>query len=83
MGMMGGSGQSFILNIKEGFCHSCTVYGGRVKVLLEDGKTEGTFQNGIYIHHVLTYDLNKKVQPFMSSCDSRNPNPNRAASATL
>jgi hypothetical protein len=82
MGMGGGGGQSFILNIKEGFCRSCTVYGGRIKILLEDGKTEGTVKNGIYIHHVLSYDTKKKVQPFMSSCDSRSPNPNRAAGAT-
>jgi hypothetical protein len=82
MGMMGGGGQNFILNIKEGFCKSCTVFGGRVKVLLADGKTEGNVKNGIYIHHVLTFDTKKKTQPFMSNCDSKNPNPNRAASAT-
>jgi len=82
MGMMGGGGQSIVLNINDGFCHSCTVLGGRVRVLLDDGKTEGTVESGIFIHHVLTYDTKKKVAPFISSCDSRNPKADRRAGAT-
>jgi hypothetical protein len=70
------------LNIKEGFCHSCTVLGGRLKVLLEDQKTEGNVSSGVYIHHVLTYNTKKKVEPFMSKCDAATPNANRPEGST-
>lgn len=58
MGMGGDStlsGQTYILSINKGFCNEagpCTVYGGRVGVMYEDG-TPATPETGVYIHHVL------------------------------
>jgi len=80
MGMGGGGdstlgGQTFFLSINKGFCNDagpCTVYGGKVGVMYEDG-TAATPENGVYIHHVLTTDTSKKAGSFLSGCDNTKP----------
>ncbi|KAE9988425.1 hypothetical protein EG328_011185 [Venturia inaequalis] len=76
-GGMGGmdntlGGQTFSLSINKGFCNDagpCTVYTGKLGVMFEDG-TAATPEKGIYIHHVLTTDVNKKTAPFLSACNA-------------
>lgn len=65
-------GQTFSLNINKGFCNDdadCTVYAGKLGVMFEDG-TPATPEKGIYIHHVLTTDVSKKTDPFLSACNA-------------
>jgi hypothetical protein len=75
MGGMGDNtlgGQTFALSINKGFCNDdgpCTVYAGKLGVMFEDG-TPATPASGIYIHHVLTTDVNKKTDPFLSACNA-------------
>jgi hypothetical protein len=78
MGAMGGmgdntlGGQTFSLSINKGFCNDngpCTVYAGKLGVMFEDG-TPATPAKGVYIHHVLTTDVSKKTEPFLSSCNA-------------
>jgi len=69
------SGQSFMLNINKGFCNSnnsCTVLGGKIGAMFEDG-TEADPATGIYIHHVLTFNKQKKATPFLTNCGSSTP----------
>jgi hypothetical protein len=75
MGGMGDNtlgGQTFALSINKGFCNDdgpCTVYAGKLGVMFEDG-TPATPASGIYIHHVLTTDVSKKTDPFLSACNA-------------
>jgi hypothetical protein len=69
------SGQSFFLSIDKGFCNgnsSCTVLAGKVGVMFEDG-SEADPATGIYIHHVLTSNKQKKATPFLTNCGSTRP----------
>jgi len=73
------AGQSYMLSIGKGFCNDngpCTVLGGKVGVMFEDG-TAATPAKGVYIHHVLTSDRTKKVPMWLSACDS----PTKAATS--
>ncbi|QDS74106.1 hypothetical protein FKW77_009732 [Venturia effusa] len=65
-------GQTFALSINKGFCNDagpCTVYAGKLGVMFADG-TPATPEKGIYIHHVLTTDVNKRTEPFLSACNA-------------
>jgi len=62
------NGQSFIHVFKEGLCTNCTILGGRVGVTYEDG-TEVSPATGVYIHHLLTYDISKKAKNPIAICD--------------
>jgi len=66
------TGQDYFLNLATGFCNSdadCTMLAGRVGVMFTDG-TPATPSTGVYIHHILSADRNKKEEPFISACDS-------------
>jgi len=59
--------QNFFARVTDGFCRNCTVLKGRV--LLEDasGKSLGP-KEGVYIHHILSFDTTKKQKTFLSGC---------------
>lgn len=65
-------GQKIAFTINKGFCNvagPCTVYSGKLGVMFEDG-SPATPEKDIYIHHVLTTDVSKKTDPFLSSCNA-------------
>jgi hypothetical protein len=65
------AGQSFMLSIPKGtFCggKACTILTGKVGLQLENG-TVADPNSGIYIHHILASNSNKKIEPFVSGCD--------------
>jgi len=62
--------QNFIFTMPtESFCKTCTVLKGHIGLMNMDG-TVAHPQNGsgVYIHHILTFDITKKANPFVSSC---------------
>jgi hypothetical protein len=65
------AGQSFMLSIPKGtFCEgqACTILTGKVGLQFEN-KTVPDANSGIYIHHILASNSNKKIEPFVSGCD--------------
>jgi hypothetical protein len=74
MGGMGDStvlGQTNFFKLPEGFCNKdgpCTVLGGRVGLMFENGTVPGPAA-GIYIHHLLTFNQQKKQAKFLGTCD--------------
>jgi hypothetical protein len=53
----------------DAFCKSCTVLKGHIGLMHLDG-TVAVPKNdsGVYIHHLLTFDMTKRSSPFVSSC---------------
>jgi len=68
-------GQSFFLNVKDGFCNKrgqgCTILAGQASLMYTNGKPANP-SNGVYIHHILTSDTTKKQNPWLSSCGRPN-----------
>ena len=52
----------------EGFCRDCTVLQGKMALEYEDGKPAIPTPDGkgVYIHHILTYDITKRSKSFVS-----------------
>ena len=67
MNSMDPAGQGFAELITEGICSNCTVLTGRVRVQFEDG-SDATPKQGVYIHHVATYHINKPVNLPVTKC---------------
>jgi len=66
--------QNFVSTLpNEAFCKSCTVLKGHIGLMYLDG-TVATPKNdsGVYIHHLLTYDVTKRASSFVSSCSTGN-----------
>ncbi|KAF2429930.1 hypothetical protein EJ08DRAFT_697954 [Tothia fuscella] len=66
------NGQSVQITIpKATFCggSDCTIVAGLVGVQFEDG-TAADVSKGVYTHHILGSNANKRVDPFVSSCDT-------------
>jgi hypothetical protein len=66
------NGQGMSLRIPKGtFCggNDCTIISGMVGLQFEDG-TPADVSKGVYIHHILASNANKKVEPFVSQCDT-------------
>jgi hypothetical protein len=66
------NGQSMRLTVPKGtFCGGgdCTIISGMVGLQFEDG-TPADVSKGVYIHHILASNTNKRVEPFVSSCDT-------------
>lgn len=61
------NGQAGILTIKQGLCKDCTVLSGRWSLTYKDGK-EATPADGVYIHHLVSYDSSKKSNNPIGSC---------------
>jgi hypothetical protein len=55
--------------IKEGLCQDCTVLKGRINLFNKDGTTANP-KDGVYIHHVLTFNGGKKPDPLTMSCSN-------------
>lgn len=53
-------GQAGFGMLSQGMCTKCTVLSGRFVPRYEDGTPAGP-DNGLYIHHVLSYDVSKSV----------------------
>jgi hypothetical protein len=66
------NGQGIRLNIPKGtFCkEECTILSGHLGLEYEDGTTADV-SKGVYIHHILSTNNGKKVEPFVSRCDTK------------
>lgn len=66
------NGQGTMLTIPKGsFCKGeCTVLSGHAGLEFEDGTTADV-SKGVYIHHILATNNGKKIEPFVSRCDTR------------
>lgn len=59
--------QNWMLSIRDGFCKNCTVLKGHVGIEELDG-TVADPKTGVYIHHILTFDVTKKSKSFVTGC---------------
>jgi hypothetical protein len=59
--------QNFLARITDGFCRNCTVLKGHVGLESLDGKALGP-KEGVYIHHILSFDTSKRQKSFLSGC---------------
>ena len=48
-------------------CTNCTVLAGKMDIIFENG-TRADISGGVYLHHVITIDLNKKNIAWVSGC---------------
>jgi len=53
----------------DGFCNNCTVLYGKATLHFENG-TKATADAGVYEHHIVVVDLNKRLIPFYL-CDGQ------------
>ena len=67
------NGESFLSKWNEGICHNCTVLGGIVTLQLADGRD--AIEENVYIHHLLTFDTDKKTDSFVSMCPTEDGKP--------
>jgi hypothetical protein len=64
-------GDTFFGAINNGFCNDngpCSVLSSRVQLEFEDGKP-ATPATGVYMHHIITTNQQKRVTPWLSNCD--------------
>jgi hypothetical protein len=62
------NGFSTMKIFKQGsMCTDCTVLGGKMSVVFENG-SRADIGSGVYLHHVVTLDLNKQQQGFVTMC---------------
>jgi hypothetical protein len=61
-----------MLDIPKGtFCGGdCTILSGRVGLEFEDG-TQADVSKGVYIHHILSSNKRKMINPFVTRCDTQ------------
>lgn len=65
------NGQSFAVNVPKGtFCKGCTILQGRASLEYQD-RTVADVSKGVYIHHILASNGQKKTKPFVNQCDSK------------
>jgi len=72
MPSMDPKGQSAIVTLSKGICTSCTVLSARFKLTYEDG-SEANPDNGLYIHHIISYDTSKTLNKVISGCEGGLP----------
>jgi hypothetical protein len=54
---------------RDAICKDCTVLRGHIGLADKEGKKIVPTKNeGVYIHHILTYDTTKRTQPFVNDC---------------
>jgi len=63
--------QNFMAMVRDGFCRNCTVLKGHVGLESMEGSPVGP-KEGIYIHHILSFDTTKRQKSFLSSCGGLN-----------
>lgn len=56
--------------LPDSMCRDCTVLAGKVDAVFENG-TQADFSNGVYLHHAITIDLDKRAPNYVSppKCD--------------
>jgi hypothetical protein len=65
------NGQTFMVNVPKGtFCKGCTILQGRASLEYQD-RTVADVSKGVYIHHILASNGQKKTRPFVDQCDSK------------
>ncbi|PGH08669.1 hypothetical protein AJ79_05951 [Helicocarpus griseus UAMH5409] len=67
------NGEGYLSKWKEGICHDCTVLGGVIGLQMENGTN--ALDNGVYIHHILSFDRTKKTDSFVSRCPTEDGKP--------
>jgi hypothetical protein len=60
-------GQASIDLLTSGLCSNCTILAGHTSLAFADGSEAGPAQ-GVYIHHVISFDLNKPANLPVSKC---------------
>jgi hypothetical protein len=60
-------GYSIAKRVQSGICTNCTVFDGRITINYENG-TRADISGGVYLHHVITVDISKKVPQFIKAC---------------
>jgi hypothetical protein len=61
--------------ITDGICKDCTVLKGKAGIRVK-GEAPGTENKKVYIHHILTNEATKPVNPFLTGCtDSKTAAP--------
>jgi hypothetical protein len=59
--------------LKDGvMCSNCTVLAGKMDIVFENG-TRADISGGVYLHHVITIDLTKQKQSWLSGCSGSAP----------
>lgn len=53
--------------LKKGICADCTVISGKTDITYEDG-SRANIATGVYTHHILLFDQNKRPIDFVSFC---------------
>jgi hypothetical protein len=65
------NGQTFTVSIAKGtFCKGCTILQGRAGLEYQDG-SPADLSRGVYNHHTIAMNLQKKTRPFINQCDSK------------
>jgi hypothetical protein len=62
------NGFAFTRMMKKGaFCSDCTVLGGKMIVVFDNG-TRADIGGGVYLHHSIALDTSKRLSGFITSC---------------
>lgn len=64
----------------DSMCRNCTVLSGRMDIVYDNGTKLGISQ-GVYLHHVVTIDLDKKTKNYVSAPACRAAIPSEIKSA--
>jgi hypothetical protein len=65
--------------LPDSMCRDCTVLAGKVDAVFENG-TQASFDHGVYLHHAITIDLDKKAPNYIASPKCSGPDLNLLAS---
>jgi hypothetical protein len=58
---------TFKLLTKGAMCTDCTVLAGKMSVVFANG-SRADIGSGVYLHHAIAVDLNKKQEGFVTLC---------------
>jgi hypothetical protein len=62
-----GGFSTFKLLTKGSMCTDCTVLAGKMSIVFENG-TRADISSGVYLHHAIAIDLNKRQDGFVTMC---------------
>jgi hypothetical protein len=57
----------------EGICTNCTILAAKADVTVENG-TRADIDDGVYVHHILAFDISKKAPDFANYCPRNGKN---------
>jgi len=66
------TGQAGMGSISEGLCKSCTVLSATIFLTYDDG-SPANVENGLYIHHFISYDTTKTLKRVIPGCEGGLP----------